>query len=198
MPDWQQKQDEAFRAIGLYVAAFSVLVATMRGVVIMAVTEANPKKRKLAQLALGGQSAQQVADAFFAICRAEYELDQEERQIEKCLRLQVDDEIRRRNRVAHGDWFVMMPSLNEPNDQVAELQRVKASRQEPFVTKSLTVAQIMEYVESAWLLDQIVGFFGASCAGNMHERVSTLLEINDGRVVNSQAHAIRTAQEKGS
>lgn len=196
MPDWQQEQDEAFGAIGRYVAEFSFLVLTMRDSIISAIAGSDSERIELAALALGSQTAQQVADAFFAICRSKYALDEEEQKIEKCLRLQVDEEIRQRNRMAHGDWFVTIPHPDEPDDQVAVLERVKPSRREPFIKEGFTVARIMEHVESAWALQQVVSIFASSCLGYVGERVSTVLEIDDGRVINNQAYVVRSARER--
>jgi len=199
MPDWHRQEDEAYRAIGRYVATFSILIATMREGIVTAITGSDHQRNELAQLALGSQTAQQVADAFFAICRSAYVLDDGEQRIEKRLRLQVDDEIRRRNRIAHGDWFVLIPSPDEPDDQVATLERVKASRRQPFIAEGLTVDKIMGYVGSAWLLEQIISIFALSCLGGQKERVSTVLEIDpgDGRVINNQAFVRRVAHERG-
>jgi hypothetical protein len=197
VPDWREEQDTAYRAIGWYFEAFSLLVASMRDSIVVALTDGDFKRADLARLALGSQSAQQIADAFFAICRASVQLDEDEKAIEKRLRLQVDDEIRRRNRLAHGDWLVDIPSPNEPDDQVAVLERVKPSSREPFITEPLTVAEITDFGGSARQLDQVVSIFGMSCAETSQERVRTVLEIDGGQVINNQAYLRREARERG-
>ncbi len=197
-PDWKAKEDDAYRAIGHYFAEFSMLVSGMRGYLIQGIADSDPQRNKLAELALGSQTAQQIADSFFAVCRAVGDLDSAERGIEKCLREQVNAAIRRRNVVAHGDWLVDAPM--DADDDIAWLVRVKAaSVKDPFITERLSTLDIDHDRASVWLLDQVASVFAHACFKDVYEseRVRQVLEIADGQVINNQAYLRRVARERG-
>ena len=190
-----EHRDGAYRAIGRYFVQFSSLVALMRQMIEEQIATDDPPK-KLLGLAFGSLTAQPISDAFFAMCRALGELDKPERKIEKCLRGQVDQEIRRRNIIAHGDWFVAKwaePSEDPPRDIPTTLVRVKASStKEPFQYEDLPVSTIDAHGEEVEALEQVVCEFGCVCTrqgpydpalGRPVVRVRDALQIVEKHVV---------------
>jgi hypothetical protein len=149
-------------------------------------------QRTLIRLAFGGLQAQQIADPFFAMCRNITDFDATEQAIEKCLRERVNDELRQRNRIAHGDWLV--PRWKQPDMEweAPALLRAKASRvQEPFVQENLAVSRIDAMCDGAEALEQVVWEFGTICTGEdaytgvVHppRNVRDVLMVKDGQVV---------------
>jgi hypothetical protein len=94
--------DEAHRAIGRYVVAFSQLIYQMRTIVTQALT----KDSKLGDLAFGQASAQQIADSFFSICRYRGQLDKAEVNIANQLQDEVGEKVIQRNKIMHGELWV--------------------------------------------------------------------------------------------
>ena len=78
----------------------------------------------LAAIVFGEATAKHVSDAFFAMCLAVGECDDEEAKIVGKLRAKVDEEITRRNDFAHGDWWLGFGGLNTS----MVLSRYKPSR----------------------------------------------------------------------
>jgi hypothetical protein len=81
----QELTDEAHRAIGRYVVSFSLLIYEMRARIGDALTT----REKLADLALGQATGQQIADSFFGICRHEGDLSDAEINIANQLQTEV-------------------------------------------------------------------------------------------------------------
>jgi hypothetical protein len=94
--------DEAHRAIGRYVVAFSQLIYQMRIIIVYGMTT----DAKLGELALGQATAQQIADSFFGICRYRGNLDSVEANIANQLQTEVGQKVTERNKIAHGEWWV--------------------------------------------------------------------------------------------
>ena len=78
--------------------------------------------RENARLAMGAAFAEQITNAFFAICERLAEFDAEERGVATRLKKEVNDAIADRNDFAHGDWFMRWP------DQGPSLRRTKPGR----------------------------------------------------------------------
>lgn len=190
--DASELRDDAYRAIGRYTVEFSLLVAGMRQIIAGHV--ATEETRELAYLALGSLMAQDIADAFFAICRAATDLDPDEQAIEKCLRTkQVKDEIEERNRIMHGDWLIARWTRDDFQAPTAARVRVSARNvKEPFQQRKFKVEEIDKLAERVGALKNIVWEFGTVCTeqwdhdpakGRPKERVRDALEIVDGRVI---------------
>jgi hypothetical protein len=98
-----EEEDDTYRAIGRYIVAFSHLIAEMRiSIESQFVTwEAEPER---IELVLGEAPADQITNAFFAVCEHTVNLDDEERKVATHLKTEVRNAIRDRNDVAHGDW----------------------------------------------------------------------------------------------
>lgn len=188
--DAREQRDDAYRAIGRYTVEFSLLVAGMREIIAVHITD--EQKRDAAQLVLGSLMAQQVADPFFAICRAVGELDQDEQAIEKLLRKRVNEEIEERNRIMHGDWLIARWTREDFKAPTAARVRVSARNvKEPVQQRNFTVAEIDEICERVAALKNVVWEFGTICtkqwvhapdSGRPEERVRDALHIVGGRV----------------
>ncbi len=146
-----QQTLDAYRAIGRYFVTFSDLMHFMLSAVLTEITWEDELRRELLHMTLGQLGAQATADAFFAIGRrvADPKLDRDDREIERVLRDQMNQMIRRRNVIAHGDWIVDdlpgVPSapLDDPSDQGSILGRVRASSiSQPFHHEILPAADI--------------------------------------------------------
>lgn len=189
--DAREQRDDAYRAIGRYTVEFSLLVAGMREVITVHI--ADKQRSEAMQLALGSLTAQQVADPFFAVCRAVGELDSDEQPIEKLLRTHVNDEIEERNRIMHGDWFVARWARGDREAPTAARVRVSARNvRNPLQQDNFTVADIDVIGERVAALKNVVWEFGTICTrqwvhapdrGRPEERVRDALRIVDGRVV---------------
>jgi hypothetical protein len=190
--DAREQRDDAYRAIGRYTVEFSMLVAGMREIMAGRITH-EKQERGLIDLAFGALTAKQVADPFFAICRAGAELDDGELAIEKRLRKQVIEEIEERNKIMHGDWLVARWTREDLEAPTAALVRVKASNiEEPFKQENFTASQIDEICDRVIGLRNVVWEFGTICTeqwdhdparGRPKERVRDALQIVDGTVV---------------
>ncbi len=178
----QKERDAYYRAIGRYFVQFSDLIAYMRTLVMLKIVSRDEGAETLLRLTLGSMQAQQVADAFFAVCRtaAEPELSKPELLIEKCLReAHVNAEIRWRNVLAHGDWFVPEwvqewrpenadPTALPPLDMKASLFRVQHHKPSPLDPHELTPEQIDQYGERVEQLGHMAWEFGTICLRAEH------------------------------
>jgi hypothetical protein len=130
----QQEEDDAYRAIGRYIVAFSQLIAEMRMRIEAHFFYYDPDPIKLV---LGGAPADQITNAFFAVCEHAVNLDDEERLVAGRLKTEVRNAIRDRNDVAHGDWATDFDS----GDPV--ILRTKPGRKaSPWVRKVRTIQQL--------------------------------------------------------
>jgi len=171
------ERDDLYGAIGRYFVQFSVLLARMRLLVAIKVlgkdrdTFREDPRSRLIELALGSLQAQQLADAFFSVCRATADppLDDDERAIERCLRENhVNDEIRRRNVLAHGDWYVpeyikFRDPTEEELDPRAELLRVRHHKSEPLAREVLRSPDVDAEGRRVELLERMIWEYGTIC-----------------------------------
>lgn len=180
------ERDDAYRAIGRYVVEFSRLVLHMRHETERRLDRGS--EQRIAELALGEVSANRLTEAFFAICEAVADLDEEERQVGVRLRKEVRDELKRRNDFAHGDWSIGEAAIAE--DPV--LYRVKPGRKDGAgQLKELPVADIDAASDSLYELRQKVAEYGAICLesfpfrlqGGGHFRVGHAFRMEDHQVV---------------
>jgi hypothetical protein len=190
--DSREQQDEAYRAIGRYMVVFSMLIASMRSLMIERLTEPETEAQDLIALAFGSSMAQQIADPFFAMCRAVTNLDESEAQIESLLRRHVNKEIEERNRMAHSDWLIARWTRGDIQVPTAARVLVKARSKEPVQQVNYKPEQIDGLGERAELLRNVVWEFGSICLqrgtwnpreGYPTVRVRDSLQIEAGRVV---------------
>jgi hypothetical protein len=147
----------------------------------------------LVGLAFGSLTAEQVANPFFAMCREITDLDGIEREIEKRLREKVIEEIKERNKIAHGDWLIAQ--WRRPGDEPLPptLIRVQAaSPKNPVAVRELTVGQLDQICERVEALTHLVWEYGTICTsqgahdprlGHLKQRVRDALQIVAGQVV---------------
>jgi hypothetical protein len=97
--------DDAYRAIGRYIAAFSQLTHGLRRMIAEYI--GRNEKWILVDIVLGEAMAAPLSHAFFALCRDAANFSAAETEIEGQLRREVEEEIiPTRNDIAHGDWEV--------------------------------------------------------------------------------------------
>jgi CHASE2 domain-containing sensor protein len=95
--------EETYRSIGRYVYEFSQLVAQMRATMTRYL---NTTPQAVAEYAFAQSGPDQIANAFFGMCRAATQLDVAEEKTAARLGVWVGEAIEMRNNVAHGDWWV--------------------------------------------------------------------------------------------
>lgn len=136
---------------------FSYLVAEMRA----GIESRFDTDFEIAQLALGEAFASQITNAFFAICEHSVELDDEERQVAIRLKNEVNDAIKERNDIAHGDWHVN--SWRKPGPHMV---RTKPGRKAgAAVEKARPVEELDELSDALEDLAETVIEFALLCFG---------------------------------
>ncbi|MGN6662609.1 MAG: hypothetical protein ACTHK6_00155 [Solirubrobacterales bacterium] len=171
------REDEAHRALGHYVFAFAYLVSEMREAVEYALSKHDLDGDRMdARLAMGAAFAEQIANAFFAICERYAELDDEERQVAIRLKKEVKDAIADRNDFAHGDWSVLWPN------QGPTLSRIKPGRRAgPLVKQERSAEEIDSMARSVEELADTTTEFALICFGlhPVEERTGTAVRVRD-------------------
>lgn len=154
-------QENAYRAVGRYVVEFSRLIASMRlGIERHLAIDGS---RAVPALALGAASPEPITRAFFAMCEHVAELEKSEQKVAIRLRVEVLEEIKRRNDFAHGDW--LLGNTVEAFDHPI-LVRVKPGRRQGSVqNREVPIADIDAAADEVYVLGQKVTEFGAICLG---------------------------------
>jgi len=157
----EKSADAAYRAVGRYVVEFSRLIAWQR----LEIEKYLAKDGNLMvpALALGAVPAEQITQSFFAVCEYLAELDEDEKKVARKLRVEVLEEIKRRNDFAHGDWLLgtVFEDFPEP-----VLSRVKPGRKKGAIQRqSLPIPKIEAAADEVYVLRQKVAEFGAICFG---------------------------------
>jgi hypothetical protein len=152
-----KERDDACRAIGRYVVKFSELVRMMRSIASEYVATDAAVDTDLVSMLLGEAAAQQIANAFFGLCRTVGGLEEDEEAVSRVLRKRVDDSIRTRNDIAHGDWQVAETSYGLP----PRLLRIVPMRGEgPFRTQELSAADVDALSDELEALTGLIQDFG--------------------------------------
>lgn len=122
----------------------------------------------IARLAMGEAFANQIANAYFAICDQCADLDDEERQVAIRLKSEVHDTIKDRNDFAHGDWHIGNSwVLMDAKTFDPRLIRTKPGRRAgATVEMERSVAEIDALAEAVSDLDGGVCEFGWLCFGS--------------------------------
>lgn len=168
------RADEAHRALGHYVFNFSYLVSQMRGAVEYVL--AGEGDRMNASLAMGALYAEQITNAFFAICERLAEFDDEERGVATRLKKEVKDAIADRNDFAHGDWFLRWP------DQGPSLMRTKPGRRDgAWIDRIRPIEEIDAMAEELDDLTETIYEFALLCFGihPLQERGGRAVRVRD-------------------
>lgn len=184
----EEQWAEAHRAIGHYVATFSMLISDMREGVELALGNDRPGTDPMAaRLAMGEAFASQIANAYFAICEHSTELDDEEMQVAIRLKKEVVDTVKVRNDFAHGDWNRGSSRFDDPR-----LRRTKPGRRAgALVERVYPVDFIDALAEEMSDLDGDVVEFGWLCLGihpltrfkGMEVRVRDIFRFQKHRVL---------------
>lgn len=181
-----EERDDAYRAIGRYVVEFSRLVMHMRYAIERRLDRGS--EQRIAPLALGEVAANQITEAFFAICEQVADLEEEEKRVGIRLRKEVRDEIKRRNDFAHGDWSIGEAAVSDD----PMLYRVKPGRKAgPADRRELPVAEIDAAADDLYALRQKVAEYGAICLdsfpfalqGDRPFQIRHAFRMDDHRVV---------------
>ncbi len=189
--------EDAFAALGRYVAVFSSLTALMRNLFATRIAGQGERgiERELVDYALGALTAEPIANAFFAAGRTLAEFDKAEKNIEAALRKAVLSECTRRNDIAHGDWH--FDEFGEGGSVRSVMFRTKASRvsSDPLKMSEYTaqdLGAICGEVESLWSLIYVFAHVVLRPHGDeplvsvghqpAPERLRHALELVDGRV----------------
>lgn len=189
--------DDAFAALGRYVAVFSALTALMRNLFATRIAGQGERgiERKLLDYALSALTAEPIANAFFAAGRTLTEFDRAEKSIEAALRKAVISECTRRNDIAHGDWH--FDEFGESDGVRSVMFRTKASRvgSDPLKMNEYTTQDlraICAEVESLWSLIYVFAHVVLRPHGDeplvvggyepAPEHLRDALELVDGRV----------------
>jgi hypothetical protein len=182
--DWERKQrirrireDEAHRSVGHYIFAFAYLVSEMREAVEYVLSREDPEADRMnAMLAMGASLAEQITNAFFAICERAGELDEEEARVAGRLKKEAKDAITDRNDFAHGDWSNLWPN------QGPLLRRMKPGRKAGAqVERVRPVEEIDALAEKVELLADTITEFAECCLGvhQMELRTGTSVRVRD-------------------
>lgn len=161
---WQADINEAHRAIGRYFVTFSRLVAHMRGLMSQRLVIESKDKVELAELAFGQAEAQRIADSFFAMCRYDGDLSESEKGVCDLLCNAVDEQIKWRNTLAHGDWWIS-PEFGDPANP--ELIRMKPKKRQgiPAELSRHPPKEMDEHSDVLWRLILDVMEFGMLALG---------------------------------
>ena len=165
-----KEMDDLLRAVGHYFVSFSQLVFRMRYVMSWRLTYATEDKQEFAELAFASASAQQIADAFFSMCRFDGNLNDDERAVSKALSTAVNEAITSRNVFAHGDlWPELAPSELASSTAEAVLELINMypkRRQGAFADlEQWSTGRLDERAEELWDLLEQVTEFGALAMG---------------------------------
>jgi hypothetical protein len=173
---WRIREDEAHRALGHYIFAFARLVSEIReGVEYALSDDSRDDKRQDARLAMGAAFAEQITNAFFAICERHAEFDTEERQVATRFKTHVTEAIADRNDFAHGDWSQFW-------DSGPTLKRTKPGRRAgPWVERERPVEEIDAMAERLETLAEMLNEFALICFGlhPIEERTGTAVRVRD-------------------
>jgi hypothetical protein len=156
--DWQ---DDGYRAIGRWFVEFARLVGGMRANMEERLRE--PDQPEVAQLIFGAATAKQISDAFFAMCRLIGDFDEAETNVANQLQKAAEEEITRRNNIAHGDWII--GKGNDPATAQTALVRVHPNRRKPPHNTKYTSTDLDDLSERLGRLCRMTWVFGMIVLG---------------------------------
>jgi hypothetical protein len=171
------REDEAHRVIGRYIFAFAYLVSQMREAVEYVLSDDSRDSTRMdARLAMGAAFAEQITNAFFAICERQAELDKKETRVAAKLKAMVKDAIADRNDFAHGDWSALWDS------EGPTLSRMKPGRKAgAFIEQVWRVEEIDLKADAVLELSEVVTEFAMLCLGfhPLAERTGMAVRVRD-------------------
>ncbi len=149
---------------------------------------------------MGEGYANQIANAYFAICEHLTDLDDEEKQVAVRLKKEVVDTIKERNDLAHGDWLIGLSGVTFGSGDDPRLLRTKPGRRAgAWVEMVRPVHEIDAAAEKVIYLDGDVGEFGWLCLGlhplkhfqGLEVRVRDIFRFSKHRVLRTGRYADR-------
>jgi len=168
--------DEAHRAVGHYIFEFAYLVSQMRECIEYVLCDDPEGDRMDARLAMGAAFAEQITNAFFAICERQAELNAEEAQVAIRLKTKVKDAIAERNDFAHGDWSGLW------TNQGPTLSRMKPGRRAgALIEQEFRIEEIDSRADAVEDLAEVVTEFAMLCLGfhPLAERTGMAVRVRD-------------------
>ncbi|MGD0386498.1 MAG: hypothetical protein ABSB73_10220 [Solirubrobacteraceae bacterium] len=150
---------EAHRAIGRYVVAFSEMVAELREQIARRISR---DEWPLANVALGYSGAMDISHVFFWLCREVGDLTDGENLIASALSKDLEQSIRTRNEIAHGNWLVGYISVQSPVGTVPPrlIHIIPHQKKTPYKVQDLTPADIDELTDRLLALLTDIAEFG--------------------------------------
>jgi hypothetical protein len=129
-PDFESN---TYREIVHYSVRFAALIDSMRNRLATQLNWHSEAPNAVPYIVMGEMTAMPIANAFFGACRLVTELRGNEVKVERALISQVQDEIKFRNDIAHGDWEVDAWHYARTPPGVSELYRFRPSRRAGFI-----------------------------------------------------------------
>jgi hypothetical protein len=163
--EYRRQTDDAFRAVGRYVVVFSQLIGRMRNTLAERLSEGRTVPPAVPELALGEATAQQIAVAFFSICRFIGQFDKSEQKIEAKLRNEVNAIIEKRNDVAHGDWWIGFAPYDADRINLPTLVRIRPLRADFEKVVELSAADLDAQSDDVVQLINILEEYGRIALG---------------------------------
>jgi hypothetical protein len=168
----QLRRDDAYRAIGRYIVAFSRLIAEMRTLMADYIGTRGHGGSIIVEELLGDVGPKNIADAYFGMLRRYGDLNDAELKMESALRTRIvkgtekmASVIQTRADIAHGDWWIGLMRRGSSGELIeldASLVRIKASRSAgpAAVPRDLRTDQINEMADELVDLTNTIVDFG--------------------------------------
>lgn len=104
--DQSELDSNTYKALGRYVVAFSGLLNALESSTVHLVTR-DSREMKLLDAALGDRTASPIVAAYFAVFYTcwEGQMYEKDFSVMKCLRRELEDVVKERNRLMHDAWL---------------------------------------------------------------------------------------------
>ena len=194
MTDERDFEAETYHAIGRFVVDFGYMVSEMQH--HLANRLVSERLHALPWIVMGEMTAGPIANSFFGACRAAANsnesasagLDNRDEQVVKILAKAVQDAIKFRNDVAHGDWDLTAWQFARAPVGHSELIRLRPSRKQGHVevTQIHPVALLKKadgLRKLSGFLDDLANLCFADAPGWKGHHVADLLVVQNSEVV---------------
>jgi hypothetical protein len=163
--EFQRQKDDAYRALGRYIAEFSRLIYNMRDAIEQRLTRPEDPPLLL-PLVFSGAPAAAIANTFFGMCKMLGDLDNDEAAIHKRLFEEVVFKvIPERNNLAHGDWWIGWTAANADEIDTPAYTRAIAREGEGMAWTHISVEKLDAQSDRLIELRNLVTEFGLICFG---------------------------------
>ena len=193
MNEAQSKHDEeTYKELGRFVVAFSHLLHSLESSTIF-LFELGPYQHAIRiQAALADRTAAPIAASFFSVFFKRWEgaLSKDEESIMACVRKEIDEIIKERNRLMHDVWLSKSVG-GDPGPHDLSRLRVRAhGKGVEYESKDYSPASIREMVAK---VERLVSVVNASTwyrrEGQLGPELTNRLRIVNGRVVREPTKA---------